>query len=81
MHDLLAEHRKTLSSGPAGSKRVSLQPVRTPVTGMLEWKLLQVLHMAQGNPKHKQRPDGEWIEGSPDKKHWGMLADQELDTT
>jgi len=35
-------------------------------------------HMGQGNPKHKYRLGKEWIEGSPAKKDFRALVDENL---
>jgi len=40
----------------------------------------KVLHMDQGNPKHKCRLDREWIESSPEEDSW-VLVDEELNMT
>ena len=32
----------------------------------------KVLHMSQGNPKHKSRLGEEWIESSPEEKDLGV---------
>jgi len=40
----------------------------------------KVLHMGQGNPKHKYRLDREWIETSPEKA-LGVLDDKNLSMT
>jgi len=41
----------------------------------------KVLHMGQGNPKHKYRPCGEWIDSSLKEKDLGVLVDKQLNMT
>jgi len=32
---------------------------------------VKVLHLCRGNPKHKSRLGGEWVQSSPEEKDWG----------
>jgi len=38
----------------------------------------KVLHVDQGNPKHKYRLGGEWLKSSPEEKDLGVLVEQKL---
>jgi len=41
----------------------------------------KVLHVGRGNPKHKYRLSGEWIERSPEEKELDVLVDKKPSMT
>jgi len=41
----------------------------------------KVLHVSQGNPKHKYRLGGEWLDSSPEEKDLGMFIEKKLNVS
>ena len=40
----------------------------------------KILHLGQGNPKHRYRLGGEWLENSPEEKDLEVLVDERFNT-
>jgi len=41
----------------------------------------KVLHMGRGNPKHRYRLGGQWLQSSPEEKNLGVLVDEKLNVS
>jgi len=41
----------------------------------------KVLHVGRGNPKHKYRLGGQWLESSPEEKDFEVQVDEKLNTS